>query len=148
MSQHTRSTQHAELQRPAIVAGIVLCLYLLGCALGDDAKAAEAPITNARTCAALAVYDMGTGSEWDERAARADLVLDASDGSGHVTDCGEGLRAALLNGFDAVRWQVSLALVDAAQLDGTLRFPDACPSAAPRQSPAEGQRLFSAGGAR
>jgi hypothetical protein len=105
-----------------------------------------APITSARVCAALAVYSMGTAPEWDQRAARAEQVLDVANARGQVADCGAGVRQALSTDFDPLRWQVSLALVDATA-DASDSFPDACPSVAPRQSPAEGQRLFSAGGA-
>ncbi|TAA12438.1 hypothetical protein EA658_09995 [Pseudoxanthomonas winnipegensis] len=73
------------------------------------------PITDARTCAAVSVYELGTAPEWEARAARALEVLSQADARGQVPDCRQAMNSAVKAGLSVTRWQVSLALVDAAR---------------------------------
>jgi hypothetical protein len=98
---------------------LCIALVVAGVAASTYPRAAEAqaplPVTDARTCAALAVYSMGDQPEWDARAERAIAVLATADRAGQLPDCRAYLQASLRNGFDSSRWLVALALVDAAR---------------------------------
>lgn len=86
---------------------------------------ADPVITDARTCAALAVYERSTVDDWSQRAAIAAATLNAQKTSGADPDCGKGLASALSGPFKPILWQNALDAVDAVA-SGSYTLPDAC----------------------
>ncbi|TAA42502.1 hypothetical protein [Pseudoxanthomonas winnipegensis] len=122
MHQPSAPKQHAQRRRPLIsrqdLAFIAIFMAALVLSTALPAKAGQIsplPVTDARTCAAVAVYAMGTEPTWEERAARALESLGHADARGQLPDCGQALNAEVKAGLSVTRWQVSLALVDAAR---------------------------------
>lgn len=110
-------SQHATIRRITFRAELLFAAALLASAgtAGAAEKAVPFPVTDARTCAALAVYGMGAEPEWDARAERALEVLSKADAAGQLPDCRIGLQRAMAHDFSPAQWRVSLALVDAAR---------------------------------
>ncbi|MGH8026172.1 MAG: hypothetical protein ACREO0_05520 [Pseudoxanthomonas sp.] len=105
-----------------ISAGLILTAVAR---TNEPAPAASPVITDSRTCAALAVYELATVDDWAQRASIAAATLNAQKTSGADPECGKGLASALSGPFDPIRWQNSLDAVDAVA-SGSYALPDAC----------------------
>lgn len=110
----------------ALIAILGAGLFLTHIAKSDTPAPLPPPvITDARTCAALAVYEQATVDDWSQRATIAAATLNAQKTSGADPDCGKGLASALSGPFKPVLWQNALDAVDAVA-SGSYELPDAC----------------------
>lgn len=138
----TPTTLSRHVTRADFGLGALLAMGLAAAHLLPRAPAAQAPvvITDARTCAALAVYQGATADDWGQRAALANAALSSFQGDpdaavpGQAPDCGPGVAAALSSDFSPRRWQAALDAVDAVA-SGTYRVPDACARSTPLATP-------------
>lgn len=100
-------------------------LVIVACSPRADLQAdhmAE-PITDARLCAATAVYTLATADDWGQRAVIANAVLNQYAAGG--PDCRPPLEAALTLEFSVRRWQQALDAVDAVA-SGSYALPPGC----------------------
>lgn len=81
-------------------------------------------VTDARTCAALAVYSMAD-DDWALRASVGAVVLNTYKPATHAKVCLKGTAAALEHEFSPKRWQAALDVVDAVQT-GDYLLPTDC----------------------
>jgi hypothetical protein len=122
-----------SLPRPLFTRGdyALIGLLALGLSLSFLGKADPAPqpepptITDSRTCAAVAVYELSTVDDWNLRATIARTTLNAQETSGVDPECGKGLASALSGPFKPILWQNSLDAVDAVA-SGSYELSDAC----------------------
>lgn len=115
---------------------LAACLAVVACAprgevpvvdpVTDDRGApAELVITDARICAAVAVYRVGAGAAWDQAAIAASASLRQYAELGEVPDCGVTLARAVALGIQPDQWQRALDAVDAVE-SGRYTLPAAC----------------------
>lgn len=110
----------------ALFGLLVLGLSLSFLGKADPPAPAEPPtITDPRTCAAVAVYELSTVDDWSLRATIARTTLNAQETSGVDPECGKGLASALSGPFKPILWQNSLDAVDAVT-SGSYELSDAC----------------------
>lgn len=117
-------------RRDRRLAAGILAVYaaaafaIVACAQrAEPAPAVAEPITDARLCAATAVYTLATADDWGQRAVIANAVLNQYAAGG--PDCRRPLEAALSLEFSVHRWQQALDAVDAVA-SGSYALPPGC----------------------
>lgn len=121
----------AQRRRDRRLAAGILAVYaaaalaIVACTPRADVQPDQfaEPITDARVCAATAVYTLATGDDWGQRAVIANAVLNQYAAGG--PDCRRPLDAALSSDFDVLRWQQALDAVDAVA-SGSYALPPGC----------------------
>lgn len=106
---------------------LAAALAIVACAPHAAPAPVDEPliVTDARICAAVAVYALAKSDAYDQRAAVANTVLNRFKQLGHVPDCGGPLSDIVGRGLDEYRWRSALDAVDAIQ-SGSYALPLAC----------------------
>jgi hypothetical protein len=117
--------------RPIEVFAFLALAVLAAFCLAEDAAAPVADdgfqvvVPDARTCAALAVYE-SKAQDWFLRAMIARASLNASNAGMPDPHCDQGLRRAIAGPLDTFDWQTALDAVDVVESGDYAIAPEAC----------------------